>query len=155
MNQITLNEKFAPIWVTTALHLLSWLGIFSIMTYDFEKPLFRFILLFSIAVLYLSLWLLFSMQLVVMIDKEMIQFKPPFQSKIVKIEKATINSIQLRNVNAIAEFGGIGIRSNKGYTAYLLGGNYGIDIQHSGKKVIIGVSQYEKVKEILIENGYM
>lgn len=100
--------------------------------------------------LYLALWLLFSMQLVVMIDKEMIQFKPPFQSKIVKIEKETINSIQLRNVNAIAEFGGIGIRSNKGCTAYLLGGNYGIDIQHSGKKVILGVAEYEKVKKILI-----
>lgn len=81
----------------------------------------------------------------------------PFQRKFRGISKTIIRDAYVRKYNPIMEFGGWGIRvgwAGKGM-AYNVSGNMGLQIEYgSGKKILLGTRNPEKVQQALIDNGF-
>lgn len=72
---------------------------------------------------------------------------PPLLNKAKKITADEIQKFEVRNYNAIWEFGGYGIKSRfqKGL-AYIVSGNVGLQLYlKNGKKILIGTQQKQSV----------
>lgn len=81
----------------------------------------------------------------------------PFQLKFRGISKTIIRDAYVRKYNPVMEFGGWGIRvgwAGKGM-AYNVSGNMGLQIEYgSGKKILLGTRNPEKIQQALIDNGF-
>jgi hypothetical protein len=156
MKILKIEEQFAPNWMA---YLLSSLGVMVLIytcVQNIEAPPKVFLMYFGIMFLYIFIVSMFSLKMLIEISVDEIRYKwSRIQRQFTVIPKADIQQIIIRRVHAISEFGGIGIRYRKGYTAYLLGGNYGLDIQWGNKKRIFSLSDSEKVKLFLKGNGYI
>jgi hypothetical protein len=150
MKEIKITERMLPIWANYLLYALLGLGVYCAVAYKMTE--IECIFLFAFGILILC----FSMRLDIILTANEIKYKlVPWHSQFTIIEKSKITQLSVRSVHAFKEFGGIGIRYNKGYTAYVLGGNEGIDVHFLNKKIILCISDVEKVKDFLKENGFL
>jgi uncharacterized membrane protein YbhN (UPF0104 family) len=80
----------------------------------------------------------------------------PLQASFSKIRKGDIDHVQMRNYNAIGEYGGWGIRFGRSGKAYTIKDDYGIFITlHSKKNILIGTSKPLEATQALRENNYL
>ncbi|MDL2290366.1 DUF6141 family protein [Paludibacteraceae bacterium OttesenSCG-928-F17] len=79
----------------------------------------------------------------------------PFHIKFKYYDWNEISKVEIKNFNAIRNFGGYGVRYKKGMKAsYILGGNKAILIElKSGKEFMIGTQKPEETEQVLKELG--
>lgn len=98
--------------------------------------------------------LLLLLRLDVTVDARGVCYKwYPFQYKYQVIPWAKIESIRIRHYNAVADFGGYGLRYTFKTTAFIISGNYGIEITYRTKKrkFILGVLQPDAARVAIQE----
>ena len=99
-----------------------------------------------------ALLILKSMRLKTKIDAEGIHYRvTPFYFSYRTIPWESVEEAYLRQYDALKEYGGYGIRfgfSGKG-RAYTFGGNYGLQIQYEGRKLLVGTQDANAMEAAL------
>lgn len=117
-------------------------GYESLVFDDFVPILiFLVILIFSIL-----------LRLDIMIDERGVGYKwYPFRRKYAIVPWSSIESIRLRRYSAIADYGGYGLRFTFKSTAYIVSGNYGIEITYHNRKrkFLLGVTKPEEARRVI------
>ena len=158
MEQLTLKKQLISSWVKIFVHVVVFICLCVVWGSDIENTMLKYLTTLFIVVIYVVVIFLLSMKLNITLSDNNIRYKlSPFQLKYTQIEKAEISKILVRKVNAIAEFGGYGIRYNNGYKAYILDGNSGLDIQYLNKKLLlsIDINDTERVIDFLKKHNYL
>lgn len=91
------------------------------------------------------------MKLEVIIDDQGVSYKYfPFHSTLRTVPWAQIQRYELIPVNAIKDFGGLGIRYNSKKKGYIINSKYGLELeQRDGKIVVISITDQEKAAAAL------
>jgi hypothetical protein len=98
-----------------------------------------------------------SIKLQTTIHKDYIAYRfLPLQRSFRQISRADIAGVQVKTYDAIAEYGGWGIRIGRQGKAYTVKGNRALSITlKSQKHILIGTARPEEARRVLSENGYL
>lgn len=115
-----------------------------------NEPAPNVIYIVSFLVLALILWAFIVARLDVSVDKEGIHYRFfPFNIKTKIIAKAEIQRYEIRKYNALADYGGWGVRRGFGRKwgrGYVVGGNMGLQLYlTSGKKVLFSTQRSQAI----------
>lgn len=115
-----------------------------------DSPAPNAILAITVVALIILLWALFAMKLEVWIDEDGIHYRFfPLIRKPRIISKAEIQRYEIRQYNAILDYGGWGIKGNffrKWGKAYNVSGNTGLQLYlTNGKKVLFGTQRSQAI----------
>ena len=116
-----------------------------------NKPASDLGLLFSLAVILLSIILFRSIALTTQITDDGIMCKLfPFHLSFREFKWTDIVTCHVRKYKPIMEYGGWGLKYGKSGLAYNISGNMGIQLElNDGRKILIGTRQPEEVERIL------
>ena len=159
MEDFKITERFMPIWISA----LMGIALIPISYCMYDADIFGaakgIIMSFAMLFIYLILLVLTLMKLSIVISDKNIKYHFSFfglEGKYTEIAKAEINTITLRSFSAISEFGGYGYRfGKKGYTGYIVKGNYGIDIQYLSRKILLSLSDFDATYDVLKKYNYL
>jgi len=139
MGKYTSRQKLSKAWVWV-LFIIS-IGNFFIMLTILETHLVTGII--GMAIPFLVLILLLTLKLEVAVDEEKITYKLfPFHWHEKRIYRKDIEKLEVRNYNALSEYGGWGLRySSEHGKAYILNGDLGLQLYlKNGKKILLGIT---------------
>ncbi len=152
MQELKITDRFLPSWAIFPFTILL-LGVFYFFySLEMESNVKRNALFVVLGVFYLAGLLLLTMKLEIVLSPTAIAYQFSFfgtQNNYTVLEKANIRQLSVRSVNALREFGGLGIRYNKGAKAYLAGGNYAIELLYNNQKLLLGISDKTEAEGFL------
>ncbi|ERM80568.1 hypothetical protein P872_13150 [Rhodonellum psychrophilum GCM71 = DSM 17998] len=98
----------------------------------------------------LTFILLMSIKLDLRMDEKSLAFRfPPFGNKWKKIMKEDVQSINVKQLDGIFEYGGIGWRLSRKQTAYVFPADHVIEVQLNRKKLVFSTKKPKEVEEMI------
>jgi hypothetical protein len=158
MQELKITDRFLPAWTILPFTIIILGILYYCYSLDIENNVKRNVWFGMIGVMYVAIMLVMTMKFEVVLSPTAIQHRFSFfgiKNKYNVLEKAKISQLCIRSVSALREFGGLGIRYNKGAKAYLTGGNYAIELHYNNRKLILGIPNKEEAEDFLKENGWM
>jgi hypothetical protein len=111
-----------------------------------------YIVLSMIALMVLLLFLLINIRLELRIDDQGITYRnPPFINKWRKIRKGDILHIELKKLDGMFEYGGVGIKKSLRQTAYVYLTDHVIEIKLPKKKLVFSTEKPHEVKKMIMD----
>jgi hypothetical protein len=114
--------------------------------------------LFVGAIILVTFLFLMSIKLELRMDDKSISFRnPPLKNNWQKIPFSEINSIQVKKMDGLLEYGGIGVRYSKNVKAYIFFSDHVVEVQLQKKKLVFSTRKHNEVKEMIEvwnENGF-
>jgi len=146
----TETQQFRQIWIWLILLGVTALVVGAMVNKLLNDPLASPVeLLFPVVLLLFINGLFFSMQLTTRIDSIALSFCYfPFLINR-KYSWEEIESLTVITYNGLTEYGGWGIKWNGECWSYTMGGKWGILVQTSSKKFLLGTQNPEKVREVI------
>jgi len=109
-----------------------------------------YIVLFIVGMMVLLFFVLMNTQLELRIDDKGITYRnPPFINKWRKIRKEDILNIELKKVDGMFEYGGVGIKKSLRQTAYVYFTDHVIEIKLPKKKLVFSTEKPHEVKKMI------
>jgi hypothetical protein len=146
--RVKITNQFNPIiWIVS---LLISIILFFTVFYNCKIGSPQFIAMTSmIVILCITMVFLFSMKIEIVLSENEVKYKVfPFDLSYKTINKEEIKTISIREVNAFREFGGVGVRYRGLYTAYLIRGEYALDLQFCHKKILLDIGYESDIEEL-------
>jgi len=98
----------------------------------------------------LTFILLMSIKLDLRMDEKSLAFRfPPFGNKWKKIKKEDIQSINVKKLDGIFEYGGIGWRLSRKQTAYVFPADHVIEVQLERRKLVFSTKKPKELEEMI------
>jgi hypothetical protein len=158
MQELKITDRFLPAWAILPFTIIILGILYYCYSLDIENNIKRNVWFGMIGVMYVAIMLVMTMKLEVLLSPTAIQHRFSFlgiKNNYTVLEKTKITQLNIRSVSALSEFGGLGIRYNKGTKAYLAGGNYAIELHHNNRKLLLGIPNKEDAESFLKQNEWI
>ncbi|MCH6201071.1 hypothetical protein MMU07_15905 [Aquiflexum sp. LQ15W] len=115
--------------------------------------------LFVGAIIVVTFLFLMSIKLELRMDDKSISFRnPPLKNKWQKIPFNEIDSIQVKKMDGLLEYGGIGVRYSRSVKAYIFFSDHVVEVKLPKKKLVFSTRKHHEIKEMVAvwnENGFV
>jgi len=148
-------QRIDPIWILGTFAFINILNYLAFMYLDVRNN-DVFYPTYSMFILLLLAYLLIRLETIYTTDG--IQYRLfPFHRKFRTLNWRDLHQIEIVKIRPIRDFGGWGIRKNKGNTAFTAQGNMTLSVTEikSGRKIFIGIKHKEKTEQFLLANGIL
>jgi hypothetical protein len=106
--------------------------------------------LFVGAVILVTFLFLMSIKLELRMDDKSISYRnPPLSNKWQKIPNNEINFIEVKKMDGLLEYGGIGVRFSKKVKAYIFFSDYVMEVQLQNKKLVFSTRKPNEIKDMI------
>lgn len=101
-------------------------------------------------IMVLTFTLLMSIRLDLRMDEKSLTYRfPPFGNKWKKIKKEEVKSINVKKLDGIFEYGGIGWRLSRKQTAYVFPADHVIEVQLERRKLVFSTKKPKELEEMI------
>lgn len=74
---------------------------------------------------------------------------PPFRNRWTKITPKEVNSIEVKKMDGILEYGGVGFRFSRKTKAYIFFADHVIEVQMAKKKLVFSTKKPKEIEEVI------
>jgi hypothetical protein len=144
-------QRIDPVWILGTFAFINVINYLAFMYLDIRNndifyPTYSMFLILLVAYMLIKLETIYS--------SEGIQYRFfPFHRKFRMLYWKDLHAIEIVKIRPIRDFGGWGIRKNKGNAAFTTQGNITLSVTESksGKKTFIGIKDRKKTEQFLRE----
>lgn len=105
---------------------------------------------FVVCIMLLTFWLLMSIRLELRLTTEGISYRnPPFLNRWVKISPEEMESIEVKKMDGLLEYGGVGVRFSRKTRAYIFFADHVVEIQLPKRKLVFSTHKPGEIREMI------
>ncbi|SMD43263.1 hypothetical protein SAMN00777080_1848 [Aquiflexum balticum DSM 16537] len=110
-----------------------------------------FVMGLVVGMMILIFWLLMAIRLELRLTTDGLSYRnPPFLNRWTKINKEEMETIQVKKMSGILEYGGVGVRFSKKTRAYIFFADYVVEVQLPKRKLVFSTHKPREMEEMIL-----
>lgn len=99
----------------------------------------------------LIFWLLMTIRLELRLTNDGLSYRnPPFLNRWTKVKPEEMQTIQVKKMSGILEYGGVGVRFSKKTRAYIFFADYVLEVQLPKRKLVFSTHKPREMEEMIL-----
>ncbi len=105
---------------------------------------------FVAGIMVLMFWLLMNIRLELRLTTDGLSYRnPPFLNRWIKISPEEMESIEVKKMNGLLEYGGVGVRFSRKTRAYIFFADHVIEVKMAKKKLVFSTHKPIEIQKII------
>lgn len=101
-------------------------------------------------IMVLMFWLLMNIRLELRLTTDGLSYRnPPFLNRWVKISPKEMESIEVKKMDGLLEYGGVGVRFSRKTRAYIFFADHVVEVQVPKKKLVFSTHKPKEIEEMI------
>jgi hypothetical protein len=110
-----------------------------------------FVMGLVVGMMVLIFWLLMAIRLELRLTPDGLSYRnPPFLNRWTKVKPEEMQTIQVKKMSGILEYGGVGVRFSKKTRAYIFFADYVLEVQLPNRKLVFSTHKVREIEEMIL-----